>query len=77
MSRVIGNGYLKVTNDNGLEDENCDECLWGLAGQDDKRARGKADEDIHVAINRVVSTSGRSGYGVCFLKMKWVNNPDE
>ncbi|XP_053376334.1 uncharacterized protein LOC123526752 [Mercenaria mercenaria] len=69
----IANHYLKVANDNGLCERNCNKCLYGLNGQ---YTPGSINQDIHVAANRVVAGSYRNGYGLCFMKMSWVGGPE-
>jgi len=67
----VANNYFKVNTDNGLCDEHCDKCLYGL---DDQWVRGNINRDIHIAANRVILYNRRNGHGLCYLKLKWVDN---
>lgn len=64
----IANHFLKIQTDGGLLTSHCDKCLFGLNGQ---YTPGIIDQDIYVAVNRVIDGSYRNGYGVCYLKMSW------
>ena len=67
----IKNKYLRVTNDFGLFDSACNNCLFALNGQAD--AEGVENEDIYIGANRVVSSTARTGVGLCFMKLRWVS----
>ena len=75
----VANNYMRVINDNGppgLDQIFCDECLYALNGQSDSGPNGGPNEDVFVALNRVVQLAGvsadRIGKGVCGAKLKWV-----
>lgn len=68
VSIYIGNEYIRVTNDAGMDQELCSDCLYALNMQPDKTV----NQDIYVALNRVVSgTPSRNGYGVCAATLSW------
>ncbi|XP_045157266.1 uncharacterized protein LOC123523681 [Mercenaria mercenaria] len=71
----IKNQYLKVSNDyDGLIQSTCDSCLFALQGQTD--AEGPENEDIYIGANRVVlGGNNRTGVGLCYMKLRWVNGP--
>lgn len=69
----VANNYVKVANDIGLCYRQCDECLFGLNGQPNT---GSVNQDVHVAANRVIYNNARSGYGVCSMKLSWVDGPE-
>ncbi|XP_060573900.1 uncharacterized protein LOC132731698 [Ruditapes philippinarum] len=73
----VSNGFVKMSSDNGLLFSNCSSCLFGLNGQLD--AEGIENEDIFISANRVINTyiGGRVGYGICFMKLRWVSGPNE
>jgi len=48
----------------------CDECLYALNGQPDNQYIGP-DMNIYAVLNRVISGSYRSGYGVCSATFLW------
>ncbi|XP_052805272.1 uncharacterized protein LOC128234794 [Mya arenaria] len=70
VTMYVSNEHVRVTNDNGLDEYLCHECLFALNGQPDS-SRGGINEDIYVALNRVVA-GGRIGVGVCSAKLSWV-----
>ena len=75
VTLYIGNEYVRITNDNGLDEKICHECLFALAGQPDD-GHGGPNEDVYIALNRVVRPeSDRVGMGVCMATLSWVCNP--
>ena len=66
---LIGNQYVKITNNAGLDEEVCHEmCLYSLAGQAD--SEGSINEDVFIKFNGVVN-GDRRGYGTCNAKLHW------
>ena len=60
----VGNEYIRVTNDLGFDQENCNRCLYALNGQIDPT--GSENTSIFIGLNRVVNgRSDRNGFGVC------------
>jgi len=67
----VANNYFKVNTDNGLCEEHCDKCLYGL---NDQYTTGSINRDIHIGVNRVIYRASRRGHGLCYLRLKWVDN---
>ena len=72
VTLYISNEHVRITNDNGLDEYLCHECLFALAGQSD--SQGEQNEDIYIALNRVVK-GDRYGFGVCKASLSWVCKP--
>lgn len=70
----VANHYFKVSSNLGLCEENCDKCLYGLNGQ---YTTGSINQDIDIAVNRVIYRSSRNGHGLCYVKLKWVEYTTE
>ena len=78
MNAWVKNKYIKLSNDNGLLFANCSSCLFGLEGQND--VEGSENEDIYIAANRVIAESSagsRNGYGLCYMKLRWVTGSND
>ena len=65
----ISNEHVRVQNDAGFDRRICSHCLWALNGQVD--SQGTENEDIYLALNRVITTSNRYGVGICTVKLSW------
>lgn len=66
----LANQYYRMTNNAGLDEELCHDCLFALAGQSD--SEGPVNEEIYLAFNRVVNgDQDRRGYGTCTAKISW------
>ena len=73
VTLYVANNFLRVVNDNGMDQRLCLKCLYALNGQSDTGPSGGPNEDVFVALNRVVhTTSSRTGRGVCSAQMEWV-----
>ena len=67
----VGNEYIRLTNDLGFDQENCNRCLYALNGQIDPT--GSENTSIFIGLNRVVNgRSDRNGFGVCAATLSWV-----
>lgn len=66
----IGPQYFRVVNNLGFDESVCDDCMFALSGQSDNQ--GSINEDVYVALNRVVSYTYRNGIGVCSATLSWV-----
>ena len=78
VSRVtlyISNEHVRITNDQGLDEYLCHECLFALAGQKDQ-STGLPNDKIFIALNRVIlARADRTGKGICKAKLSWVCKP--
>ena len=68
----IGNEYFHVRNnldgEAKYEEYFCNNCLYGLNGQNDMNP----DQYLYISINRVIQLMpSRNGYGVCAVKASW------
>lgn len=69
----VANNFIRVVNDVGMNQPFCRRCLYALNGQSDTGSKHGPNEDVFVAINRVVhASSGRTGAGVCWASVNWV-----
>ena len=71
---LIGHNYIKVTNNYGYVREICNDCLFRLNGEYDRK---EDCDSIYVGINRPISFGGFNPYayhgaGVCKLEANWV-----
>lgn len=66
----VGPQYFRVLNDQGFDEYVCDSCIFALSGQSDNQ--GSVNEDVYVALNRVVDGTYRNGIGVCSATLSWV-----
>ena len=68
----ISNEFIRITNDQGCDEEMCSDCLFALNGQYDC-APGGTNQEIYIALNRVVYNGCYNyGYGVCKATLSWV-----
>ena len=66
----IGNNFIRVKNDAGVDERLCEDCYYALNGQSDTSSGG-INENVYVALNRVVQSTSRNGNGVCEATLKW------
>ena len=69
VTLYVSDKHVRITNDNGLDETLCHKCLFALNNQADA---GGSNQDIYLALNRVIQTSQRRGVGVCSARLSWV-----
>ena len=66
----VSNERVRIMNDQGLDYELCNSCLFALNGQNDGSSGG-INEVVFIGLNRVVAGLGRVGVGVCSATISW------
>jgi hypothetical protein len=72
MTVYIGNQFMRVTNDNRLDENFCMNDLFHLNGQFDPGSGGMSPNEITIGINRQIPQSDEErSFGVCSASLKW------
>lgn len=73
LTVYIGNQFVRLMNDNSMDENFCMSDLFHLNGQFDPDYGGMSPNMVTIGINRrVPQNEGERSFGVCSATLKWV-----